>query len=90
MSRYQLGQKVRITLAYTADGKKLVGREGVITEIDLTWIKDAYGLDIAPIIYEGDFSYAWGNHQLAPAIDSYDKTEWKDCAWKPDHMREVA
>jgi len=32
----------------------------------------------------------WGlfdSWQLEPATDCYDKTEWSECIWRPEHLR---
>jgi len=85
MATFYVGQRVRIindgTLRPSHDA---IGREGVIDggqDDDLRWsVTDAAG--------EG-----WLCHGdcLAPIQPEGHKTvEWKECLWRPEHLREVA
>lgn len=93
MSRFRIGQKVRIVSAETAYGRSFVGREGFVVsmmsgcDLDTDRPRLGYGLDICPIERHDGTWMTWADWQLEPATDSYDVVSWQDCAWKPEHLR---
>ena len=89
MSKFRVGQRVRVKYAETIHGKRHVGKECVVTQVERlpSWTWTAYGLDVSPIIHNGEAWLGWADDQLEPATDCYDKTEWDQCVWKPEHLR---
>ena len=93
MSRFYVGQRVRIVAAYTQRGIAEVGKEGVITGVrsGSEYRGPAiYSLDISPFELIDGGTYGLGEDQLEPATDSYDVVSWKDCVWQPEHLRAEA
>lgn len=89
MSRFYVGQRVRIVRCIRIENASFVGREAVVTEVRrfAHWEGDGYGLDICPITQSGIFHNCWSEEQLEPATDCYDKTTWDTCVWQPEHLR---
>lgn len=89
MSKFRVGQRVRVKCADTIRGRKFVGRVGTVSQVERlpSWHRTAYGLDIMPIIHDGDSWLGWADYQLEPATDSYDAVSWDACVWKPEHLR---
>lgn len=100
MSRFYVGQRVKVigrpSVSYAGRphpaGRLQVGETGTIVG---TPNEPNAGFSVNGI---WDVSLLLDRHPtcgmapsscLAPLTDSYEKTEWKDCAWKPDHMREA-
>lgn len=84
MSRFYVGQRVRIKFATTDDGVPCVGREATIAspaQDDGRYHLDVDGLKPP----SGKAFWRALPEQLEPLTDSYDKTEWKDCLWQPEH-----
>lgn len=78
MSRFQIGQQVRIAYAYTLEGSVYVGRVGTVTEIAEFEDGDLYGLDCTPLEEDEYDGIVWGWHedQLAPAADLHEASEY--------------
>ena len=89
MSKFRVGQRVRVKYAETPLGKTFIGKVGVVDAVEIRpWWKHTYhGLDIAPICYRGDGLFGWTEDQLESATDSYDVVSWDACVWKPEHLR---
>lgn len=95
MSRFYVGQRVRIKFCYfPVINGDCSGMQGAITEKTVGMLHSEI-VDAWKVVIDGLSEFTSRGHprlftdsQLEPATDSYDKTEWKDCAWKPDHMRE--
>lgn len=78
MSKYQIGQKVRVAFAETLEGSGYVGRVGTITEIYSGHFEDVYGLDITPLEedYFENVVWGWGEDQLTPAIPPHEASQY--------------
>lgn len=88
MSRFYVGQRVRIVRSI--DNPEFVGQVTTITrDLHISWsitrgeYYEAYGVAIHP-------RFGPRPDALEPATDSYDKIEWSECIWKPDHVRDSA
>lgn len=67
MSRFFVGQRVRVKFAHTPAGAPCVGREAVINDIiELKFV--GYGLDISPIEWDGEMWRCWAADQLEPIL----------------------
>lgn len=99
MARFYVGQKVRIK--YSNGWPEISGETGTILSTcpnrgidgDSEWIVfvDVWGSELAPRrSNRGAVRFAPNSQQLDPATDSYEKSSWDDCAWKPEHLREVS
>jgi hypothetical protein len=75
MSRFFVGQKVRVSWARTEEYKWVVGREARITEIweDFYVGRTGYGLDILPISLSkvNGLLSAFADDQLEPILDNH-------------------
>lgn len=93
MSKFYVGQRVRVVFARTAEGRLFVGKEATVTSVwygigyDSRTLRHGYGLDIRPVMHDGKAWIYWSDDQLEPATDSYDVVSWKDCVWQPEHLR---
>lgn len=99
MSKFFVGQRVRIK--WSNGWPDLAGSEGSIIAVAQNggatgtseWIvaPDAWGDEVAKTPSEmGAWVFAPHSSQLEPLTDSYDKTDWAECAWQPDHLKEAA
>ncbi|KAF1009513.1 MAG: hypothetical protein GAK28_00151 [Luteibacter sp.] len=80
MSRFYVGQRVRIKYAYTAEGEKCVGRQASI----LGLFEDGrFWVDVESICCPNGGKWRAYGDQLEPITDSYDKVEWSECLWRP-------
>lgn len=74
MSEYQVGQRVRVVYAATAEGKRFVGCESVVVEIIECRDKMLHGLECCGIEFGCDeetgepFFCGWAASQLTPII----------------------
>lgn len=99
MNRFFVGQRVRIK--WSEAWPELTGQEGKIVgpskkrpndDPRSEWrvAPDVWGTEIAPpTATKSGKAFAPMSSQLEPITDCYDKAEWSDCVWRPDHMREV-
>lgn len=85
MSKFRVGQRVRIVRCKNtpwANGLQatIVAKASVL--IATHW---RVAIDGHP----GPFYGGWETYEqnLEPATDCYDKTEWSECVWKPEHLR---
>ena len=98
MSRFFVGQRVRIKWAKTELGRQNVGKAGVIisvregVDVDTKLERAGYGLDIAPEFYDGKCWLAWRSEQLEPISDSNTLVSWESMRdlWVPEHLRVAA
>jgi hypothetical protein len=87
MSRFYVGQRVRVIAS--TNYPKLIGCEAVVdgfyegrdeegeyrsdwVELDISGHPSAQGWICTP-------------DEIEPITDSYDKVEWSDCLWRPQH-----
>jgi hypothetical protein len=88
MSRFYVGQRVRVVRAITPEGQCCIGREtsiGFFIRSDLVYLKD--GLPPPP---NGDDSWHCYTWQLEPLTDpGREVVSWEACEWNPEHLREV-
>ncbi|HEY5851961.1 MAG TPA: hypothetical protein VIT62_14500 [Lysobacter sp.] len=68
MSKFAVGQRVRVLFAHTPMGRPHVGCEAVVTEVWNHPERTGYGLDCAPIQWDGEGFAAWLDEQLSPVI----------------------
>lgn len=67
MSRFFVGQRVRVKWAHSPVGAPHVGREAVVTEIiELQFV--GYGLDISPVEWADGRWLCWVGDQLEPIL----------------------
>jgi len=90
MSKFRIGQKVRVRYAMSMIGKRFVGKEGIITEIQHVTVSRfqgdpvIYGLDICGIVRTRMTDYGWSDSQLEPILyDGNQTVEWSECLWQP-------
>ncbi len=84
MSKFRVGQRVRVKYATTPWGYACVGHEAVVIGLH----DGEYEIEVDGVP-PPSFVMGWvaSADQLEPATDCYDKTEWDACAWKPEHLR---
>jgi hypothetical protein len=97
MAKLYVGCRVRIK--WSTHFPELAGEVGTITDkasdggLDGTsdWMvaPDCWGSPKSPTTRDGNIGFfAPNSDQLEPATDSYDKIEWSECIWAPEHLRE--
>lgn len=90
MSRFVIGQRVRIKFAFWAENRRFEGCEGVVVEIATDYLGTLYGLDISPIERtadedEGTSLRGWDEDQLEPAIPpGLESQEEVDALYQPE------
>jgi len=102
MTRFYVGQRVRIKWSYS--WPELAGKQGIVTGF-VDKISPISGLNceyaVTPDGYEsnrlphknsktGFHRFCPNRDQLEPITDTYDKTSWDKCVWKPEQLRTEA
>ena len=94
MSRFYVGQRVRIVKAVYEEN---IGREAVIKEFKFSPKGHiCTNGDLLPFDSDVEITMDNGQHRsshtsmLSPITDTYDKTSWDECMWKPEHLRTEA
>jgi len=80
MSRFYIGQRLRIKWVHQPRHSHEVGQSGEIFEIVHQAI---YGAGVRLKGFNGWYT----NTQVEPITDSYDKSTWDRCVRKPEHLR---
>ena len=86
MSRFYVGQRVRIKYNKFPVGAVCVGKEATVTSV----MPDLYGIDVDKTPCPNPLGWLADPDQLEPLTDSYDKTTWDQCVWMPEHLRSTA
>jgi len=86
MSRFFVGQRVRVIRARTPHGSACVGLETkILSFICDDYVRIAGGLPTPPDGADHWNCYTW---QLEPLTDpGREVIAWQDCCWKPQHLR---
>ena len=88
MSRFYVGQRVRIVSCddpEDLEAMSMIGREAVVDSLDVMNEEDVTGN--VGVTIDGDDEWCFWPHELEPITDSYDKSTWDQCIWKPEHLR---
>lgn len=88
MACFYIGQRVRVLRASDKEFRWIEGMEAVVNELDCTNENGDGGY--IGFTCAGDDDWCELPEHLAPITDSYDKIEWSECLWKPEHLREKA
>jgi len=87
MSRFYVGQRVRIKYNMKPWGAICVGKEATI----LALVDELYALDVDGVPRPSpQMPWLAAADQLEPITDSYDITTWDQCVWQPEHLRTTA
>lgn len=80
MSKWRVGQSLRIRWVYQAKNCQDIGKTGVVDR-PVYSEKFGHGVELS------GFTGWYMDDQLEPATDSYDVTTWDSCVWRPEHLR---
>ncbi|GAA0696266.1 hypothetical protein GCM10009429_23530 [Dyella marensis] len=90
MSRFYVGQRVVLARPRNPNNKGLTGTIVRFSEFPKgTMMRDgACSINCDCVVdYDARGMCADHTERLDPLTDSYDVVSWKDCAWKPEHLR---
>ena len=91
--RFKVGDRVRILKFRVGQLATVLGPRSISTDHEYEeWTgKACYPLevDLAGMVGSRGNKIAYPQEYLAPMYDGWDKTEWKDCYWKPKILEKV-
>ena len=81
MSKFYVGQRVRIVGYSDLAAKRFIGMETTVPG-------QAVNSALIPSNYVAidDGNWCFYDDQLEPITDCYDTVSWETCAWQPDHL----
>ena len=88
MSKFYVGQRVRVVAVQQDIFSHLIGKQGAVNELDCTSSLGHRGL--VGVTIDSDSNWCFFSHQLEPLTDpGREVVSWETCEWKPEHLREV-
>lgn len=87
MARFYVGQRVRVVHCLDRELMQVIGKEGVVNEINCVNEHGKKGL--IGITIEEEHDWCFFPYQLEPLTNpGREVVSWDACAWKPEHLRD--